>query len=173
MASPFKQDTKDFLAFLQQNKPIRDRIAAEPNKTLLYAGRFFKPIWRELEELKATYPAGSFTILPDVLERIAISGSHGTLKRYVQAIEAKVPWMPDGFTIWRALSGIYASNARGKVFFSVGSGVDRGKVLAATEIAVLSRNPHLDPQTRDIVAWLQKCIATRTTDINFGLMPSR
>ena len=53
---PLLQPTNDFQRYLKQNPDIRVQIRAAPNKTLLYAGRFFKPIWKELDELKGRNP---------------------------------------------------------------------------------------------------------------------
>jgi len=171
--TPLQAETKAFLAWLGKNKAVRDRIKAETDRTLLYAGNFFKPVWQELDELrKRQTGAARLQLLPDVLERIEGPDGSGTLKQHVDRLTGSVPWREDGFTIWRALSGIFASNAVGKVYFYVGSDIRRDtKVLAATEIWVLGRNPNLDPGTKEIVAWLQKCVQEKRSDIDFGFMP--
>src|SRR4029077_2722599 len=95
-------ETRDFLVYLQQHKAVRDRIKAERNKTLLYAGHFFAPIWKELESFQRKHP-GTIQILPDVLGKLpAPPGSPGTLKDHVDALTHKVP-PPDGLIIWKAL----------------------------------------------------------------------
>jgi len=69
------------------------------------------------------------------------------------------------------LSGIYASKAIGSVSFYIGSGVSKSnKVFAATEIPVLLRNPHVDPVTKDILSYYQRCIQSGQTAINFGFI---
>jgi hypothetical protein len=83
-----------------------------------------------------------------------------------------MPWKDNGFTIWRALSGIYASNAVGKVYMYVGSGITKEKVLAATEIGVLARNPNVDPVSLEMIRYIQHCIRTRRADINMGYLPA-
>ena len=64
-----------------------------------------------------------------------------------------------------SLSGIFASNAIGAVSFQVGSEVSQKKVFAMTEVSVLARNPRVDPLTKELLAYFQRCIHTRQTDI--------
>ena len=49
---PLQQPTKDILSFLNRNPMVRSHIAAPPDKTLLYAGSVFMPVWQELEQLR-------------------------------------------------------------------------------------------------------------------------
>jgi hypothetical protein len=109
-------------------------------------------------------------MLPDVLARIPVpSTGHPNLLKYVQHVERLVPWKPDGFTLWKALSGIFAANATGSVSFQIGSGVSATeKVFAATEIGVLARNPGIDAITRDLLAYFQRCIQSGQTSVNVG-----
>lgn len=170
---PLEQPTKDLLVFLQKNPAIRDQIRAAPGKTLLYAGRFFKPMWQEISDLKRTNPqARDKETLPDVLSRIAVpSKPFSNLLLYVQDLERRVPWKPDGLTVWRALSGIFAANAVGAVSFQVGSGVKADeKVFAATEVYVLARNPNIDATTRDLLDYYLRCVKSKTTDLNIGFI---
>jgi hypothetical protein len=174
-------ETRAFLSYLRQNESVRDQICAPVDQSLFYAGDFFMPVWKELEFIKVTNPAvAQLCMLPDVLSRLPAPDGNGTLKKHVEELTegsaVKLPWKPDGFIIWRALSGIFASNAVGKVYFYVGSRVTGDKVLAATEIGVLGRNPHLHPTSQAIVEWLQKCLRERQSgieqgDINFGFLP--
>lgn len=104
---PLMQETRDFLSFLARDRGLRDRIAAAPDKTLIYAGSFFKPAWRELAQMRAHHPNDrSFELLPDVLERLPPPpGSSGTLRSHVEALTdegqpGSVPWQQDGFVIW-------------------------------------------------------------------------
>jgi hypothetical protein len=169
---PLRPETRAFLGFLQTHPAIRDRIRAAPGKTLLYAGAFFKPVWREIEEMKRTRPElADKELLPDVLARIpAPGGSHASLLAYAQAVERQVPWKPDGFIVWRALSGIFAANAVGPVSFQIASGVSGEKVFAATELWVLLRNPKIDALTRDVLAYYQRCIQNKQTAVNVGFV---
>jgi len=168
---PLKPETKDFLVFLQKNPAIRSQIRAAPGKTLLYAGRFFKPMWQEIEDLKRANPQlWDKQTLPDVLSRIAVPG-FANLLLWVKHLESRVPWTPDGFTLWRALSGIFAANAVGAVSFQVGSGVKADeKVFAATEIYVLARNPNIDATTRDLLEYYLRCVKNKNADLNIGFM---
>jgi len=168
-----KPETRAFLAFLQQHPEIRRQIRAAPGRTLLYAGSFFKPMWKEIADYKRAHPeVADKQMLPDVLARVPVPGSrHGSLLVYVQDLERQVPWQPDGFTVWRALSGIFASNATGAVSFQVGSGVTPGqKVFAATEASVLARNPNVDATTKDLLAYFQRCIQSKESNINIGFI---
>jgi hypothetical protein len=169
---------REFLTYLQKNLPVRQQIRAMPDRTLLYAGSFFKPVWKEIADLKRQRPelAGKST-LPEVLARIATPGTpHPNLLAYVQHAERLleeqgVPWSRGGFVLWRALSGIFASNAVGAVSFQVGSGIKPGeKVFAVTELPVLLRNAKLDPVTRDLLAYYDRCIRNGQADISMGVM---
>ncbi len=69
------------------------------------------------------------------------------------------------------LSGLFAANAEGAVSFWVGSKVTKtDKVFAATEVAVLSRNPRIDATTRDLLAYFQRCIQSKQPNINLGFI---
>lgn len=169
----FQPATKQFLTYLQKHPEIRHQIQAAPDRTLLYAGSFFKPMWKEIADYKRAHPeVADKQMLPDVLARIPVPGSrHVNLLAYVQDLEHHVPWRPDGFTVWRALSGIFASNATGAVSFQIGSGVEAGKkVFAATEASVLSRNPNVDATTKDLLSYFQRCIQSKQADINLGFI---
>ena len=144
------QPTKDLLVFLKKNPAVRSRIAAPPNRTLLYAGNFFRPIWMELEQLKRTNrDVASKRTLPEVLAGIPTPGQpHATL-----------------------LAWANASNAIGTVSFCVGSGITRqDKVFAATEVSVLMRNPKVDGVTKDVLNYYQRCIKTGQQAVNFGFI---
>lgn len=170
---PLLQPTKDLLKFLQRNPGIRARIRAAPDKTLLYAGNFFRPVWRELADLKLTNPqVAAKQILPDVLAQIHLPGpAFGNLLAWAKDIDRLQPWKENGFIVWRALSGLFAANAVGAVSFCVGSQVSGDeKVFAATEIAVLARNPNVDPLTKDVLAYYQRCLLTKQSNMNFGFI---
>ena len=104
---PIQQPTKDFLRYLGKNPSIRMQIAAAPGKTLLYAGTFFKPIWKELAELKRINPQlAAKEMLPDVLARILVPGQpFPRLLEWAQDLDRLSPWKENGFLVWRALSG--------------------------------------------------------------------
>ena len=168
---PLQTPTRDFLKFLAKNPAIRAQIRASPDKTLLYAGRFFKPIWKEIADLKRTSrQLADKEILPDVLSRIPVHGQpFRNLLEWAQHLDSVQPWLENGFIVWRALSGIFASNAVGAVSFSIGSGVTKtDKVFAATELSVLARNPNVDSTTKAMLEYYKRCIQTHSADINVG-----
>jgi hypothetical protein len=170
---PLQQPTKDFLRYLQQNPSVRAQIRAAPGKTLLYAGGFFKPVWQEIAAQKrSSRQLADKELLPDVLARIKTPGSvHPTLLAWAQDLDRLEPLRENGFIAWRALSGIFAANAVGAVSFCVGSPVTKEtKVFAATEVAVLARNPNVDANTRDLVAYFQRCVQSGQPDINAGFI---
>ncbi len=73
----------------------------------------------------------------------------------------------------RAVGHLRRQRARQGVV-PIGSGVQRrqpdedNKVFAATEIAVLARNPNIDPTARDVLAYYQRCLLQGQTNMNFG-----
>lgn len=88
---------------------------------------------------------------------------------WAKSLDALVPWKDNGFIAWRALSGIFAANAVGAVSFNIGSGITtEDKVFAATEVPVLARNPNVDPMTKDILAYYQRCIRDGRSNMNFA-----
>lgn len=165
--------TRDLLVYLRTHPDLRGRIRARPGATLLYAGAFFRPIWKEILMHKQGDPQlASKQILPEVLATLTGPGMpHPNLLAWVQAIDALQPWAENGFIAWRALSGIFAANAVGAVSFSIGVPVSKAnKVFAATEVGVLARNPNVDGTTRDLVAYFQRCLQSRQADLNVGFL---
>ena len=72
--------------------------------------------------------------------------------------------------IWRALSGIFAANATGKVSFWIGGGVNESKVFVVTELKVLLRNPHVDPVVKDLLEYYLRCVQNKNPDMNVGFI---
>jgi hypothetical protein len=172
---PLMPQTKQFLSFLRSNANVRKRIAAPPNETVLYAGNFMRPAWKDLEALKLSSPQfAQKKMLPDVLDNIGTPGTgYNTLLDWAKALDAVQPWKENGFIAWRALSGIYASNAVGVVSFYIASGITKtDKVFAATELPVLLRNPNVDALTKDILNYYERCIQRGESAINFGFIGS-
>lgn len=170
---PLTPETKQFLSFLRSNPNIRKLIAAPPNATVLYAGSFIRPVWKDLEALKLSSPQfAQKKMLPDALVSIGTPGTgHKTLLDWAKVLDAVQPWKENGFIAWRALSGIYASNAVGTVSFYIASGITKtDKVFAATELPVLLRNPNVAPITKDILSYYERCIQRGESAINFGFM---
>jgi hypothetical protein len=176
---PSQPATKAFMRFLSDNPAIRRQIRAAPDKTLLYSGAFFAAAFREIESRKLTDPQfGDKHILPDVLARIHVPSNLlpipgmrlPNLLVYVQHLEQQVPKNPDQFMIWRALSGIFAANAVGKVSFWIGGGVDESKVFVATEMKVLFRNPNVDPLVKDLLEYYMRCAQNKNPAMNVGFI---
>jgi hypothetical protein len=169
---PVQPRVKAFLAFLQKNPSVRQQIRAAPHRTLLYAGHFIRPMWQDIADMKRSSPqAADKETLPDVLARITLQDQpFPSLLAWAKDLDQLEPWSENGFIAWRALSGIFASNATGAVSFQVGSGVDRSKVFTVTELAVLSRNPRVDAMTRDMLAYFERCIRSKEPGINFGFL---
>lgn len=168
---PLQQATKDLLGYLRKHPRVRSSIRAGRDRTLLYAGSFFAPIWQEINRQKLRDARlADLQTLPDLLERVQVPDSpHAHLLAWAQALDAQQPWADNGFIVWRALSGIFAANAVGAVSFAVGSSVTaRTKVFAATEMSVLARNPNVDANTHELVAYFQRCIRSGQSQINLG-----
>ncbi len=168
------EPTRLFLRFLQHNPLIRSQIRAAPGKTLLYAGKVISDAWKEVEQLKVSYPEyRDKQTLSEVLARIALVGQpYPTLLSWGLSLDRIGVYKYNGFIAWRALSGIFAANAVGAVSFYVGSGVSKKdlKVFAATEISVLARNPRIDQTTRDALGYYERCLRTGNPDMNFGFI---
>jgi hypothetical protein len=164
--------TRALLAILHAHPLLRWQIRASPNQTLLYSGSFFRPIWKEIADFKRSHPElASKETLPDVLARLPVPGTTHPYPSLLQfVLDVEQPWQPDGFIIWRALSGIFASNAVGSVSFQIGSGVGDSKVFAATEVPVLLRNPNVDAVTKDLLAYFQRCIRSRQPNVDLGFI---
>lgn len=168
-------ETRALLGFLARNPLLRAQIAAGDNSTILYAGRLMRPAWMEIVEMKKMLPQlAAKKTLPEVLETILTPGApFPNLLEWAKSLDALMPWEHNGFIGWRALSGIFASNARGSVSFVVGSGITKAeKVFAATEVSVLLRNPHIDEITRDLLEYYQSCIRAGRTDLNVSFIPA-
>jgi hypothetical protein len=162
--------TRALLSILHAQPALRWQIRAPRDRTLLYSGSFFRPVWKEIADAKRTRPElADKETLPEVLARLPVPGTtYPNLLAFVEDVEQ--PWQPDGYTVWRALSGIFASNAEGRVSFQVGSGIGQAKVFAATEVPVLLRNPKVDPVTKDLIAYFQRCVRSRQPHVNLGFI---
>jgi hypothetical protein len=164
-------ETKALLQFLQKNPLVRAQISAKRDATVLYAGQLMRPAWQEIAEMRRQMPQlATKSMLPEVLEKIDLAGHpFATLLNWAKSLDNLQPWNHNGFVGWRALSGIFASNATGAVSFVVGSGITKAtKVFAATEVSVLARNPNVDETTRDLLAYYQRCIAAGKSDLNLS-----
>jgi hypothetical protein len=169
-------ETQEFLDYLRANESIRLQIRAGRDKTLLYAGSFFQAVFRELEEdKKKNSSLAGLQMLSDVLELVPAPPGRAerSLKGYVEGLLGRVAERPDGFAIWNALSTIFAGNAEGRVYFSVGSGINReDKVFAAAEIEALLKNPRIDDVTREMAYYYHDQIQKGELNINVGFVPA-
>lgn len=174
----YHPDTLAFVQYLNANRTVTSQIRAAADKTLVYAGTFgsgigSRPMWRDIALQKRSNPElRDKEMLPDVLARVRVPGTRfASLLQYIEDLESRVPWKPDGFKIWRVVSGIFAANAVGKVSFQIGSGVKAtDKVFAATEVRALMRNPNIDPVAKDLLAYYERCVAGKQADINVGFV---
>lgn len=161
-----RPETRQFLCYLHTHPLVRTKIQAPENATVLYAGTLFREAWKELKAFKATPEGRHLVTLEEVLDKVdAPDTDFPNLNVYANAVSSTERGDEDTFIIWRALSGIYAAQARGQVSFYVGIGVSRDKadikkrkVFAVTELQVLARNGHLDTLTKDIVEYFRRCL---------------
>jgi hypothetical protein len=173
-----KDPTKRFLNYLQKHPELRAKIRAPAGQTVAYAGDFAsEPAFVRLLRLQISAPnSNDFCMLPDVLKRIPAPAdlfaavglvTPPTVKSMLDYVSfltgdgdyrgrAQVPWREDGFIIWRALSGIFVSQASGRVRLLVGDAPDPSKkVFFKTEIFVLERNPNIDPFSKTAIQTLR------------------
>lgn len=166
-----RPETIEFLQFLRLNPQIRDQIRARPGKTVVYAGKFILPAWREINAFREDHPEyADKQTLPEVLANISlVNHTHNNMLDYLNYVEDNVPWKPDGFIAWRAVSGIFAKNAVGSVSFCVGEGITKEeKVFAATELQVLLRNSNVDDLTKDVLQYYMRCLSNENDALNFS-----
>jgi hypothetical protein len=162
--------TRALLSILHAHPSLRWQIRGVPNRTLLYTASFFRSVWKEIADLKRTNPAvKSKETLLDVLDRLSVPGtSYSSLLAFVQDVDH--PWQPDGFTVWRALSGIFASNAEGAVSFQIGAGIEASRLYTAAELPGLLRDPNVDAVTKDLLAYFQRCVQSRQPGVNLEFL---
>jgi hypothetical protein len=181
---PLLSETRSFFNYLQKNRELRDRIKAGRDKTILYAGdgfptlggKGFTPNWRDLQDHQKQRP-GVVETLHDVLRKLPAQPPNvGTLQSYAERLagqERRMNGARAERVIWRALSGIFASNAQGTVWFLVGSHVNSDtKVFALTEVPVLRKNPNISLESKDMLEYYVRCIQRRDPDIGGGYLPS-
>jgi hypothetical protein len=48
--------------------------------------------------------------------------------------------------------------------------VTGAKVFASTEVRALMKNPNVDPVAKDLLAYYERCVATKAADINVGFI---
>jgi hypothetical protein len=173
------QQTRDLLHFLHKNPIIRSNIKAPPDATLLYVGGFMRSMWLDIQMRRhpcfADPAYASKWTLADALRKIPTPGQHPTLEAWALHLDRLEPFEQNGYVAWRALSGIFCANAMGKVSFCVGTwdpaDADprkRLKVFPVTEIPVLLRNPRIDPTSRQMLEFYDRCVKGGQAAINVG-----
>jgi hypothetical protein len=162
--------TRALLSILHAQPSLRWQIRAAPNRALLYSASFFRSVWKELADLKRTNVAvKAKETLPDVLARLPVPGTtYPSLLAFVEDVEH--PWQPDGFIVWRALSGIFASNAEGAVSFQIGAGIEPSRIFSAEELPDLLKDPNVDAVTKDVLAYFQRCVQSRQPGVNLEFL---
>jgi hypothetical protein len=162
--------TRALLSILHAHPSLRWQMRGVPNRTLLFSASFFRSVWKELADLKRTNAAvKSKDTLLDVLARLPVPGTpYSSLLAFVQDVDH--PWQPDGFLVWRALSGILASNAEGAVFYQIGAGIEPSRVFAAAELPGVLRDPSVDAVTKDLLAYFQRCVQSRQPGVNLEFL---
>lgn len=177
-AGRLHEQTKQFLSYLRRTPLARARICAPKDGTLLYSGKMMRNAWEEIAQLRERGELPGLYTLPDVLANIPVPETGDpSLLRYTEATCKTVPWEDDGFIIWRALSGIFASQACGRVSFYIGSGISSDKhdvvhrkVFAVTELHVLARNPRVDTLTRDVLGYYLRCVENKNHALSFSFI---
>lgn len=168
-----QEGTRQFLNYLQKHPEVRAQIAAPPNQTVVYCGDLLRPAFHDYLDLRSKTPElRGRPLLPELLANIGVPDQtrYSNLLEWIQAIQ---PYQPDGFIAWRAVSGLMCRQAKGKVTFIVGRGVSRDtKVFAATEVWNLAVNPHLHPETKELVAFYKACVLQGRTNIGISYVPS-
>ncbi len=162
--------TRALLSILHSHPSLRWQIRAAPNRTLLYSASFFRSVWKEIADLKRTNPAvTSKETLLDVLARLPVPGTtYSSLLAFVQDVEH--PWQPDGFVMWRALTGILASTADGAVSFQIGAGIEPSRIFPAAEVPDFLRDPHVDAVTKELLRYFQRCVLSRQPGVNLEFL---
>jgi hypothetical protein len=96
---------------------------------------------------------------------------YDSLLDWPKALDAVQPWKENGFIVLHALSGIYASDAVGTAPFYIASGIAKtDKALQQLNSQSSRGNPNVDPLTKDILSYYERCIQRGESAINFGFI---
>ena len=164
-------ELQSLLSFLRANPALRAQIRAEDDRTLLYAGRFFASMYKEIQRERARRPelAGK-QIMADVLAKLPAPGTpHATLLDWISFAE-RLLTPADADLMWRYLSGIFVGNARGAVSFMIGSDISQAKIFANTEVPRLLQNPDITPESKAMLDYYRRAILAGTAAINSGFI---
>jgi hypothetical protein len=177
--SGLNSNLKSFLGFLHNNRGIRAQIKASRDQGILYCGvHNGTPAYQHIEQQQKEHGLQVQT-LKDVTSKIPMPSNMGggSLQEYAQELASGLEDDTNKAILWRALSGIYASNLSGKVALYVAEVVDetglaggknadgtlhytqekrmQRKVFTATEVNVLRRNTAIDKLDQETAAELQ------------------
>lgn len=134
-------------AFLRRHPAVRQRLAAPPNKTVVYSGGLDQqqgpqPAWRMLAQAKAREPLRfDYVTVEERLRQFHVVEFGESLYEHANRVanDLKARGLADqAMILWRALSGIYIQGAVGRVRALVlpGAGI-AGSVFSLTEVSVL------------------------------------
>ncbi len=160
--------TEKFLNFLEDNPSIRERIGAAPDRTMIFCGHFEKEIWAEYEGLRRRFSfLANFKLLHEILKSIEIAhANYSDLYSWIKAIGNEAPEKENSFLAWSAVSKIMCSNARGKVSFLIGDGVNPvNKVFAKVELETLINNQNLHPNSYDMLRYCNDRLQNEREDV--------
>ena len=164
-------ELQSLLRFLRANPALRASIRAEDNRTLLYAGRYFASMYKEIQRERARRPElADKQIMADVLVKLPAPGTpYPTLMDWIAFCE-QVLKPADADLMWRYLSAVFVGNARGAVSFMIGSDISAAKIFANTEVPRLLQNPDITQESKDMLAYYQRAILAGTAAINTGFI---
>lgn len=149
MSSKLDPALMRFLQFLARHPQVRQRLAAPPDRTVVYSGAMEGDqerlaAWKALALAKAQDPQRfDYITLEERLRQFHVVEFGESLFEHANRVARSLNLLgrPDEVgVLWRALSGIYVQGARGRVRALVMPGPAIGKsVFNLTEVQVLLR----------------------------------
>lgn len=149
MSTGIHPELRAVMVFLNKHAAVRTRIAAPPNKTIVYSGGVdsvqgvFRA-WKMLADAKTQDPRRfDYVTLEERLRTLHVTDFGETLFEHANRVSRELERKGAGdqaLILWRALSGIYVRGAVGRVRALVLPGPGIGKsVFSLTEVQVLLR----------------------------------
>jgi hypothetical protein len=136
-----------FLQFLARHPQVRQRLAAPPDRTVVYSGKVqdgdaLTDAWQLLARRKAQDPhTNDYVTLEERLRQFHAVEFGESLFDHARRVARSLNLMgrnTEAVILWRALSGIYVQGARGRVRALVVPGPQiAGSVFNLTEVKVL------------------------------------